>query len=97
MDVTKLGQVIAVFDSGEQWADRYRIVIELSEGGDGDNRYALTTGDEGNRPNTVFMSSEHVELTPLNGEHEISWESLPDVVRRDVYRDMEMTLERLGE
>lgn len=93
MDVTKLGQIIAVFDSGSQWADRYRIVIELPNG----ERYAIATGDEGNRPNTFFQSTEDLAEHRRGDEQPIKWESLPDVVRRDVYRDMEMTLERLGE
>lgn len=88
MELIPLGRIVAVFDSGEGWADRYRIVIELPNG----ERYALSTGDQGNEPNTVFMTCDVLAEYGVGNEWSITWDSLPEKVRRDVIRDIEFTL-----
>lgn len=78
-------QVIAVFDSGEPWADRYRIILgypELPEG-----IYGIASGPSGNYPNGCFYTlTEPYEVadSPHADERRITWDELPEKVRRDI-------------
>lgn len=79
-------EIGSVYDSGEQFADRYSIEFV-----DGDTVVGyLNVGDQGNWPNAFCQWGED---GPSDQAREISFDSLPEPTKRAAYAELDLQTE----
>lgn len=73
--------VFAFFEPGSKFIDCYRIVLTTDRS---DETWAVTTGETGNHPQGVCLSTEQNSTEPVRDECEVGFDALPVPVQKVV-------------